>query len=734
VERRRETGDIHYVALRARSSNVRARARPSFTTGRASGSAVGRAHAAAAISAAIDALITVDQHGRVLEFNPAAEEIFGYARADAIGRELADLIVPPAQREAYRRGLARWTAEGPTGVAGESLDTPVEMAALNARGEEFPVEIAICRLAVDGPPLFTAWIRDIREHKLGEERLRAAEQRYRTLVEQLPLVIYVDAIDAVSSNLYTSPQVEPLLGYAPKEWQDDAGLFVRLLHPDDRERVLAAHQAAHDGEPLSVEYRILARDGRVVWVHDEARAIVGPDGVPVALQGYLLDITAEREAAEQLRYQAFHDPLTGLPNRTLFKDHVLGALAAGNEGAEAAMLLLDIDDFKAINDRFGHLEADVLLRDIGARLREALPGPVVIGRLGGDEFAALVDPADDPAGIAVRSAGALIDALRKPFPIAGVEVFVTTSVGIALGKDVDQLFRRADVAMYRAKSAGKAQYALYAPWMDDAVLGRLELLGELRQARPDEDFLLHYQPVLDLATRELLGVEALLRWRHPTRGIVQPVDFIPIAEESGLIVPVGRWVLEQACRQVAVWRDAPDGHELTVSVNVSARQLQHPEFVHDVRVALDAAALDPRRLVLEITEGAVVGDHAVVSEMLEALQLMGVGLALDDFGIGYSSLSMLETLPFDTLKLDRAFVSRLGATRSSAPLVRAIADLGAALELEVVAEGIETELQVAELRRLGVRRGQGSFFSPPLEPRRIEELVGRGRRTRPTAA
>jgi len=732
VERRRETGDIHYVALRARSSNVRARARPSFTTGRASGSSVGRVHAAAAIAAAIDALITVDQHGRVLEFNPAAEEIFGYSRADAVGRELADLILPPARREAYRRGLARWTAEGPTGVAGESLGTPVEMAALNARGEEFPVEIAICRLAVDGPPLFTAWIRDIREHKLGEERLRAAEQRYRTLVEQLPLVIYVDAIDAVSSNLYTSPQVEPLLGYAPKEWQDDAGLFVRLLHPDDRERVLAAHQAAHDGEPLSVEYRILARDGRVVWVHDEARAIVGPEGVPVALQGYLLDITAEREAAEQLRYQAFHDPLTGLPNRTLFKDHVLGALAAGSEGAEAAMLLLDIDDFKAINDRFGHVEADVLLRDIGARLRQALPGSVVIGRLGGDEFAALVDPAEDPAGIAVRSAGALIDALRKPFPIAGVEVFVTTSVGIALGKDVDQLFRRADVAMYRAKSAGKAQYALYAPWMDDAVLGRLELLGELRQARPDEDFLLHYQPVLDLATRALLGVEALLRWRHPARGVVQPVDFIPIAEESGLIVPMGRWVLEQACRQVAAWRDAPDGHELTVSVNVSARQLQHPEFVHDVRVALDAAALDPRRLVLEITEGAVVGDHAVVSEMLEALQLMGVGLALDDFGIGYSSLSMLETLPFDTLKLDRAFVSRLGATRSSAPLVRAIADLGAALELEVVAEGVETELQVAELRRLGVRRGQGAFFSPPLEPRRIEELIGPGRR--PSAA
>ena len=658
---------------------------------------------------------------RVLPRGGARE---GARRADRASR----------QREAHRRGLARWTAEGPTDGAGGILDTRIELTAQSADGEQFPVEIAIRRLAVDGPPLFTAWIRDLRDRTLGEERLRAAELRYRTLVEQLPLVVYVDAIDAVSSNLYTSPQVEPLLGYSPQAWQKDPDLFVRLLHPEDRERVLAAHERAHDGSPLSIEYRLVARDGRVVWVHDEARAIVGASGAPVALQGYLLDITAAKEAEEQLRYQAFHDPLTGLPNRTLFKDRALAALAAENGAAEAAMLLLDIDDFKAINDRFGHVEADVLLHDIGTRLRDALPGSVVVARLGGDEFAALVDPADDPAGIAVRSAGALIDALRAPFQIAGVEVFVTTSVGIALGSDVDQLFRRADVAMYRAKSAGKAQYALYAPWMDDVVLGRLELLGELRQARPGEDFLLHYQPVLDLTTERVVGVEALLRWRHPTRGIVQPADFIPIAEESGLIVELGRWVLEQACRQVASWRDTtPDGQELTVSVNVSARQLQHPDFVHDVRVALDAAALDPRRLVLEITENVVIGDHVAVGEMLEALQLMGVRLALDDFGIGYSSLSMLEALPFDALKLDRVFVSRIGASSSSAPLVRAIADLGAALHLDVIAEGIENHLQMTELRRLGVRRGQGTFFANPLEARQVEQLLRDGHTTRPYA-
>ena len=732
VEIPRFQGDIHSVALRARRSGVRVPTRPPLATGRSSGSAVGRAHAAAAIATALDALITIDQHGRVIDLNSAAEEMFEYAREEALGSELADLVVPPDEREAHRGGLAPWTADdAPGGI----LDTRIELTAQNASGARFPVEIAFRRLSIEGPPLFTAWIRDLRDLTLGEERLRAAELRYRTLVEQLPLVVYVDAIDAVSSNLYTSPQVEPLLGYSPAEWEKDPDLFVRLLHPEDRERVLAAHARTHDGSPLSIEYRLIARDGHVVWVHDEARPIVGASGAPVALQGYLLDITAAKEAEEQLRHQAFHDPLTGLPNRTLFQDRALAALAATDGTAEAAMLLLDIDDFKAINDRFGHVEADMLLHDIGTRLRDALPDTVVVARLGGDEFAVLLDPSDDPAGIAVRSAGALIDALRTPFAISGIEMFVTTSVGIALGTEVDQLFRRADVAMYRAKSAGKAQYALYAPWMDDAVLGRLELLGELRQARPGEDFLLHYQPVLELATERVVGVEALLRWRHPTRGIVQPADFIPIAEESGLIVPLGRWVLAQACGQVARWRDlTPDGQELTVSVNVSARQLQHPDFVHDVRVALDAAALDPRRLVLEITENVVIGDHVAVGEMLEALQLMGVRLALDDFGVGYSSLSMLESLPFDALKLDRVFVSRLGASSSSAPLVRAIADLGAALELDVIAEGIENELQMTELRRLGVRRGQGTFFANPLEARQVEQLLRDGHTTRPYAA
>ena len=421
--------------------------------------------------------------------------------------------------------------------------------------------------------------------RASEERVRAAEERFRTLVEQLPLVVYVDAIDDESSNIYSSPQVEAMLGYPLAEWKRDRELFVRILHPEDRETVLDAHRRAHEGDGLSLEYRLIARDGRVVWVHDEARTIPGPSGEPVALQGYLLDITEKREAEERLRHQAFHDPLTGLPNRALFKQRVEEAIArSGPGGPGVALLILDIDDFKTVNDRFGHMDADAVLYDVGSRLRVALPPTVTVARIGGDEFAALVE-SDDPAGDAEKAAGAVCEALRAPTQMAGVEIFVTASIGVATGDDVDGVFRRADLAMYRAKANGKAQSVVYDRSLDDAVGERLSLLGELRRARVEEEFVLHYQPVVDLQTGAVVGAEALLRWAHPTRGIVAPNDFVPIAEESGLIVPLGRWVLQEACNQLAAWRASePAARDLHVSVNVSARQLQATAFVDEVRV------------------------------------------------------------------------------------------------------------------------------------------------------
>jgi diguanylate cyclase (GGDEF)-like protein/PAS domain S-box-containing protein len=687
------------------------------------------AHATAVLRAALDGVVTIDHRGRVLEFNRAAERLFGYARENALGRELAELIVPAATRDAHRRGLARW-AEGsppPEDEAGGLLGKRVEVTARNAEGDEFPVEIAVTRLELPGPPVFTASIRDISDRRRSEERLRAAEERFRTLVEQLPLVVYIDAIDDASSNIYSSPQVEAMLGYSPAEWQEDRELFVRMLHPDDRQRVLDAHRRAHHGDGLSLEYRLIARDGRVVWVHDEARTMLGPSREPLALQGYLLEVTARREAEELLRYQAYHDHLTGLPNRALFKERVEEAITRTAEGSSGvAVLILDIDDFKAVNDRFGHVDADAVLRDVGSRLRVALPPSVTVARIGGDEFAVLVesiDPAED-AGRTVRS---VAEALRVPTQMAGLEIFVTASIGIAVGDEADDLFRQADLAMYRAKANGKAQSVLYDRSLDDALGQRLSLLGELRRARIDQEFVLHYQPVVELETGAVVGAEALLRWQHPTRGIVPPAEFVPIAEESGLIVPLGRWVLQEACRQLARWRvSEPAARDLLVSVNVSARQLQAAGFVREVESALADARLEPRALVLEITEAAVVHDPEAASRMLDALRSMGVGLVLDDFGTGYSSLAMLDALPFDGLKLDRTSVMRIGAAGGAVPLVRAIVDLGRALGLSLVAEGIENEDQLAELRRLGVREGQGFRFARPLSAPAFEQLLRDG--------
>jgi diguanylate cyclase (GGDEF)-like protein/PAS domain S-box-containing protein len=685
------------------------------------------AHASAVLRAILDVVVTIDHRGRVLEFNRAAEQLFGYRREDVLGRELADLIVPAASREAHRRGLARWADGAPEEATGSMLGRRVEVTARNARGDEFPVELAITRLELPGPPIFTASIRDLGDRKRNEDRVRAAEERFRALVEQLPLVVYVDAIDDESSNIYSSPQVEALLGYSLAEWKQDRELFVRILHPEDRQRVLDAHRSAHEGDGLSLEYRLIARDGRVVWVHDEARTIPGPFGTPVALQGYLLDITARREAEERLRHQAYHDHLTGLPNRALFKERVEEAIArSGPGGPGVAVLMLDIDDFKAVNDRFGHMDADTVLQDLGSRLRVALPPTVTVARIGGDEFAALVET-DDPADDAEKAAQAVGEALRAPTQMAGVEIFATASIGVAIGDDVDRLFRQADLAMYRAKASGKAQFVVYDRSLDDDVGERLSLLGELRRARIDREFVLHYQPVVDLRTDAVVGAEALLRWQHPTRGIVPPAEFVPIAEESGLIVPLGRWVLGEACRQLALWRDAePTAHDLHISVNVSARQLQAAGFVDDVRDALASAALEPQALVLEITEASVVHDPESSARMLDALRSMGVGLVLDDFGTGYSSLAMLDALPFDGMKLDRTSVMRIGASGGAVPLVQAIVDLGRALGLSLVAEGIENEHQLAELRRLGVREGQGFRFARPLPADGFEQLLRDG--------
>jgi diguanylate cyclase (GGDEF)-like protein/PAS domain S-box-containing protein len=686
----------------------------------------GPAHTQAILDAALDSVVIIDHNGLVLEFNQAAQATFGYSREEIVGRELADLVVPPEYREAHRRALARWTEEGPQPGAGALLGRRIDVEAMRSDGSVFPAELAIGRVDVPGPPVFTASIRDISDRRDAEARVRSTELRYRMLVERLPLSVYIDRLDEVSSNVYTSPQIESLLGYSVDEWVENRELFVELLHPEDRERVLAAHQRTHaTGEPLLIEYRLRTRDGRVVWVQDEAR-VVSDDGEPV-LQGYLLDVTARMEAEEQLRHQAFHDALTGLANRALFADRVEHALVLRKEGTRGvAVLFLDLDDFKAVNDSLGHVAGDALLRGVGARLRDAQSPSHTVARLGGDEFAILIE---EVAGVAtaVDAAERLVAALEAPFDVEGREVFVTASVGIALGTVADELLRSADVAMYRAKAAGKAQYVVYAPNMGEELVGRLELVAELRRARCDDEFVLHYQPVVDLESGALVGVEALVRWAHPTRGLLEPAAFIPLAEETGKIVELGRWVLHEACRQVAGWRSENPGAEaLSLNVNVSTRQVRNGVLVEDVKSALAASGLPPDALTLELTESVLARRHEELRSVLEEVAALGVRLALDDFGTGYSSLSLLQDLPVHTLKVDRSFVTELDNDRSRPGFVRAIVDLAETLDISLVAEGMETLAQTTELRRLGCRAGQGFHFAPPLDPVELRELLSAG--------
>ena len=539
------------------------------------------------------------------------------------------------------------------------------------------------------------------------------ERRYRTLVEQLPLVIYVDALDAASSNIFTSPQIENMLGYSVEEWLSDELLFVKALHPDDRDRVLAAHARAHrTHEPLSTEYRLRSRDGDYVWIRDEGVIVKDDDGEPLYLQGYLLDISPEREAEEQLRRQAMHDSLTDLANRAFFNERLAHASSIRKEpGEQTALLFLDLDNFKSLNDRFGHALGDNVLAVVGERLRTLIRAGDTAARLGGDEFALLLEVVSEPAEVA-RVAERVLAAIGEPIEIEGNRFVPEASIGIALGDDPHDLLKQADAAMYRAKSQVGLGYAFFDPALDHAALVRFRRIAELAEAVERREFRLHYQPIVELPSGATKGYEALLRWQHPELGELQPLDFIPLAEESGLIVPIGHWVLQEACMHAARL-SAAEGREFEISVNVSARQLQHPEFVDHVEAALERAALPARCLVIEITESVLIETGDAAEARLGTLKSKGIEIALDDFGTGYGSLAYLQRLPVDIVKIDRSFTAGVDSNAADEALLRAIVGLGNALGTRLVAEGIERQSQSEVIQDLGCHSGQGFHYGRP---------------------
>jgi diguanylate cyclase (GGDEF)-like protein len=412
--------------------------------------------------------------------------------------------------------------------------------------------------------------------------------------------------------------------------------------------------------------------------------------------------------------QAFNDPLTGLANRTLFSDRLEHALArAERSGTQVTVLFLDLDRFKVVNDSLGHAAGDELLIAVAGRLRSCLRKAETAARLGGDEFAVLLEDSRDPDE-SKRVAERMLAVLRDPFMLHDNEVFITTSIGIASGREeADDLLRNADVAMYKAKASGKDRYEVFEPGMHAAAVARLELEADLQRALERDELVLHYQPLVALATGAILGLEALVRWRHPRRGLVPPMDFIPLTEETGLIMPIGRWILGEACRQLARWQvHEPD---LVMNVNLSGCQLQSPGLEHDVRSALETSGVAPASLVLEITETTLMHDSEASVGRLQALKRLGVRLAIDDFGTGYSSLRYLHRFPIDLLKIPKPFVDSLAARDDEGVLVRSIVALSSNLGLATVAEGIEEPLQITRLLEHGCALGQGFLFSRPVE-------------------
>jgi diguanylate cyclase (GGDEF)-like protein/PAS domain S-box-containing protein len=560
---------------------------------------------------------------------------------------------------------------------------------------------------------------------LTERAARESEARFRSLVQHSSDVIAI--VDPDTTFRFVSPSVTRIFGYDPTELEGTK--LAALLHPDDAANAMASFftAASRPGATPPTEWRVRHRDGR--WLHVET---VGTNLMhEPTVRGIVLntrDISERKLLEAQLTHQAFHDPLTGLANRVLFLDRVSHALSlVRRHGHTLAVLFVDIDGFKTINDSLGHTAGDRLLITIAERLLTCVRSADTVARLGGDEFALLIEDATDDNG-ATAVAERIVSAVRHPIHLEGKDVFVTASIGIATATDegnaVD-LLRDADMAMYMAKSRGKNRYETFEPGMHVKALDRLELQADLRRAIDrGGEFTLLYQPIVRLQTGEVKGVEALVRWRHPQRGVLTPMQFIPLAEETGLIVPLGRWVLREACRQARIWQSRrSEGSPMTLTVNISGYQLQDAGVVDDIRRAIAETGFDPRYLVLEITESVLMQEDDMVLERLHAIKAVGVRLAIDDFGTGYSSLGYLQRFPIDILKIDKAFVDDIGNAGAESALVRAIIALGETLKLETIAEGIELPQQLSGLQEIGCEMGQGFFFARPVEPGEIDAML-----------
>ncbi len=787
-----------------------------------------------------DVITMVNIDGTVLYVSPAIERILGHHPTERVGRSAFELVHPDdtgRARDAFAQAL-------------QSPDVPasLELRMRHKDGSWRHVEVTGTNLLAE--PSTNAIVvnsRDVTERRLVEAERREAEERYRTLIERIPAIVYIQEAGEPRRTTYVSPQNETILGYAPEEYLAEPDHWINIMHPDDRERILSEDGRTNEsGEPFVAEYRQIAKDGRIVWIRDEATMVRDESGKPLYWLGVQTDITERKEAEERLQaseaelralfaaiddlvfeidvqgrylrvaptnpsllyptekdrigktlhdilpaktaekllsyirhsvesretvkveyslviegkekwfegtvtplsresvvfvgrditerraleerlvHQALHDPLTKLPNRTLFTDRLRQTLARiRRRGLSLAVMFMDLDNFKVINDSLGHRMGDRLLVAATKRIRSVLRPEDTVARLGGDELVILL--VDTDLDGAIHVAERILEKLRLPFSLGGRQLFVTASLGITVddgnGKNASDLLRDADLAMYRAKHSGKSRYAVFEKAMNAQALERLELEHGLRRAVERNEFVVHYQPYVSLATGKIVGIEALARWEHPERGLLSPDEFVRVAEETGLIVPIGEVVLEEACRQAKAWQERRPSDSPAVCVNLSARQFWEPGLADTVGRILDETELDSHYLCLEVTESTAMSNAPATAATLEELQDLGVRAIIDDFGTGYSSLSYLERFPVDDVKIDRSFVGGLGEERGAAVLASGVISLAHALGLKVIAEGVETEEQLERLQEMGCDLAQGYLFSEPLTAQGVAALL-----------
>ncbi len=653
--------------------------------------------------------------GHYLNCNAALALIYGYASAQELKESVRDIKRQLYVEDETRPRFIRLMSEN---------DFVREFEARIYRKDGSIIWITETARAVRDAQgrflYYEGFVADITARKQTEEALRDSEERYALAMR--------GASDGIwdwnlrTGQIYFSARWkemlgarDPEIGSLPQEW------FQRV-HPDDLESVQAAISSHREGitPHFQIEHRMCHADGRYLWMLTRGAVTRDSAGKATRMAGSQSDITTRKQAEEQLLRDALHDGLTGLPNRVLFADRLERSIArtARDQSHHYAVLFLDIDRFKIINDSLGHVAGDTLLVEFAKRLSNCLRPSDTVARLGGDEFTILLDDPKEPDD-AVSVADRILEGVRKPFVLGNQEVYVTTSIGIATSgtgySRPQDVLRDADTAMYRAKALGKSRYQIFDTAMHARAMKVLQIENDLRRAIDRAEFELHYQPILNVGTRRIKGFEALVRWNHPHRGLIPPADFIPIAEETGLIIPIGRWVLNQACTQAAAWQAMFPASPLDISVNLSGRQFSQADLVEQVIAVLRQTKLPAHNLILEITESVVMENPESTILMLERLKALGVQLNIDDFGTGYSSLAYLQRFPVDTMKIDRSFISKMGHNSENAEIVKTIVELAHNLNMKVTAEGIETAEQFSQLAGLQCESAQGYFLFRPLD-------------------